>query len=124
MTAEACGGDAVADQLDRALSGSRAGIEPANAVIAEPGLAARCPYPEIPRPANKWYAFGQGGLRCLPRFASTHHRMRSRSVIHFWMSSATWSEFVSIISIWPLPLMPLSGSETQSTLPPMAASAL
>jgi hypothetical protein len=36
MTAEACGGDAEADQLDRALSGSRAGIEPANAVIADP----------------------------------------------------------------------------------------
>jgi hypothetical protein len=48
MGAEACGGDAEAQQLDQVLSASRVGIEPANAVIAETRLARRVPRPGDP----------------------------------------------------------------------------
>jgi hypothetical protein len=41
MTTEAYGGGAEAHQLDRVLSDSRVGIEPANAVVAENRLSRR-----------------------------------------------------------------------------------
>ena len=79
------------------LSASQVGIEPANAVIAETRLRAR----RVPRPGSHDRLTGGiylGRQTCrLLYLRSTHHRMRPRSVIHFWMSSATWSEFVSII---------------------------
>ena len=45
------------------------------------------------------------------------------SAIHFWIIWAIWSEFLSIISMWPLPVTPSSGSSHQSATPPAARSA-
>src|SRR6266511_1854506 len=42
------------------------------------------------------------------------------SVSHLWMSWATWTEFLSIIIMWPLPVMPSLGSSHQSATPPSA----
>ena len=45
------------------------------------------------------------------------------SVSHRWMSWATWSEFLSIIIMWPLPVTPSLGSSHQSATPPSARRA-
>lgn len=45
------------------------------------------------------------------------------SVSHFWIRSATWALFLSIIIMWEFPLMPTSGRLTTSTLPPAARTA-
>ena len=45
------------------------------------------------------------------------------SAIHFWIICATWSEFLSIICMWPLPVTPSFGSSHQSATPPSARSA-
>lgn len=60
----------------------------------------------------------------MPQLALTHLQLHAlRTPRHFWINSAAWSELVSIISMWPLPLIPFSGSEIRSTLPPMPFSA-
>lgn len=51
------------------------------------------------------------------------HFMSPRSAIHFWIIPATWSEFLSIISMWPLPETPSFGRSHQSATPPSARSA-
>ena len=43
---------------------------------------------------------------------------------HFWMTSAMSALFLSCISMWELPLMPMSGRLIQSTVPPAALTAL
>ena len=120
--AKVCGGHARSPTTRSVTSASRADISPPMRSLPKPGLA---PCPEA-RKSHDRLTVGMPLARenVQPPLWSTRHRMRPRSVIQVWMSSATWSEFVSIISIWPLPVIPLSGSETQSTLPPMAASAL
>ena len=47
-----------------------------------------------------------------------HQSTKPLAANHFWITSATWSEFLSIIAMWVLPLMPMSGRSIRSTLPP------
>ena len=45
--------------------------------------------------------------------------MRALRVIRDWMTPATWSELVSIITMWLLPLMLIFGRSMNSTIPPI-----
>ncbi len=51
------------------------------------------------------------------------YRISPFSAIHFWIIWAIWSEFLSIISMWPLPVTPSLGSSHQSATPPSARNA-
>ena len=42
------------------------------------------------------------------------------SASHFWMIAATSRLFLSMISMWPLPRMPICGRSAMRTLPPAA----
>src|SRR3954470_18288082 len=61
-------------------------------------------------------------LRCTatPRGRNAVHSAKPLPASHFWMTSATCILFLSCIIMCPLPLMPMSGRLTQSTVPPAA----
>src|SRR6185503_7734642 len=56
--------------------------------------------------------------------AAAHQSDKPLPTNHFWITPAISALFLSCISMWEFPLMPISGRLIQSTVPPAALMAL
>ena len=63
-------------------------------------------------------------LSAQPMLRRNNKRQSERPLLtsHFWIRSATWPLFLSIMIMCELPCRPASGRSTTSTLPPAALS--